>query len=98
VPGYRIFCRVASSTLAPSSFASVHRFLVSIPFDTGLSCGQGNAPDSWRTQRANRRLLLAFAPGELGSLNGILPISVARFRIVTMRFEIASAVFKLNFD
>ena len=78
-----------------SSFASFQRFLVSIPlFHAGkatrpiLGVPAGEAP-----------LVAGLRPGRVGILKRHpAPISVAQFRIVTMQFEIASAVFKLNFD
>jgi hypothetical protein len=74
---------------------SFQRFLVSIPlFHAGkatrpiLGVPTGEAP-----------FIASLRPGRVGILKRhAAPTSVAQFRIVTMQFEIASAVFKLNFD
>ncbi len=92
----RSFCRVSSSTLAlfficlrPNAFLFRYR-----SFMRARQCARFLA-----YQRAKRRLLLAFAPGEWGSLNGILLRSFSHScGLRRCSLKLFSAIFKLNFD
>ena len=88
----RLFCRLASSTLA--LFFICLRLFRYRSFMRARQCARFLA-----YQRAKRRLLLAFAPGEWGSLNGILLQSVSHsFGLRRCSLKLFSAIFKLNFD